>query len=56
MLNKKKIKHVNFTNLILEKKIQFNNKIYRKFDPGSHLKEKYHVNIFLKTILNNIEK
>jgi len=56
VLNKKKIKHVNFTNLILEKKIQFNNKIYRKFDPGSHLKEKYHVNIFLKTILNNIEK
>ena len=54
--NKKKIYHLDFSKLFLEKKIQFNQNMYLDNDPGSHLKEKFHTEIFLEKIINEIKK
>ena len=56
ILNKKKIEHINFTKLMLEKKIKLNPDIYEVHDPGSHLKEEYLSKIFLEKIIQVIQK
>ena len=50
--NKKKIYHLNFSKLILDKKINLKSNVFRKNDPASHLKEEYHATIFTQEIIN----
>ena len=56
ILNYEKIEHLNFTKLILENKISVDQNIYEDNDPGSHLKEKYQSEIFLKNIFKKIQE
>ena len=56
VLNKKKIEHINFTKLMLEKKIKYNPDIYAVNDPGSHLKEEYQSKFLLEKIIQAIQK
>ncbi len=53
--NKEKIKHINFSELHQNNKINIDNKFFEINDPASHLKEEYHTNFFLEKILKNIE-
>ena len=50
--NNKKIHHLNFSQLISDGKINLEDYIFQKNDPGSHLKNKYHANIFTQEIIN----
>ena len=50
--NKKKIYHLNFSKLILDKKINLKSNVFSKNDPASHLKEEYHATIFTQEIIN----
>ena len=50
--NKKKIYHLNFSKLILDKKINLKSNVFKKNDPASHLKEEYHATIFTQEIIN----
>ena len=50
--NKKKINHLNFSKLIFDGKVNFENNPFMENDPGSHLKENYHANIFTLKIIN----
>ena len=50
--NKKKIYHLNFSKLILDKKINLKSNVFIKNDLGSHLKEEYHATIFTQEIIN----
>tara|TARA_Y100000590_G_scaffold50663_1_gene53384 strand:- start:40 stop:1194 length:1155 start_codon:yes stop_codon:yes gene_type:complete len=54
--NEKKIIHLNFTNLINNKKIILKKNMYIKGDPTSHLNEKFHAEIFTKTIINQLKE
>jgi len=56
ILNKKKIEHINFTKLMLEKKIKYNPDIYLVNDPASHLKEEYQSKLLLEKIIQEIKK
>ena len=56
ILNKKKIEHINFTKLMLEKKIKYNPDIYLVNDPSSHLKEEYQSKLLLEKIIQEIKK
>ena len=55
ILNKKKIEHINFTKLMLEKKIKYNPDIYLVNDPASHLKEEYQSKLLLEKIIQEIK-
>ena len=48
--------HLNFSNLFENGKIKFNHNFYRVDDPASHLIERYHTEIFLKTIIEFIDQ
>lgn len=50
--NKNKVQHLNFSKLILSRKIKVNKEIYQKNDPGSHLYIKYHSRIFVQKIVD----
>jgi hypothetical protein len=56
ILNSKKIEHINFTKLMLEKKIKYNPDIYLVNDPASHLKEEYQSKLLLEKIIQEIKK
>ena len=56
ILNKQKIEHINFTKLMLEKKIKYNPDIYLVNDPASHLKEEYQSKLLLEKIIQEIKK
>ena len=49
---KKKIHHLNFSQLISEGKISLEKYVFQKNDPGSHLKTKYHASIFVQKIID----
>ena len=53
-LEKDKFIHLNFTQLIYEKKVNIEKKDYKTNDPASHLKPEYYSNIFLKQIMQQI--
>ena len=50
--NEKKIYHLNFSKLIFDGKIELKNNEFSETDIASHLKEKYHANIFTQQIIN----
>tara|TARA_B110000881_G_C18540189_1_gene498107 strand:+ start:149 stop:1324 length:1176 start_codon:yes stop_codon:yes gene_type:complete len=50
--NEKKIYHLNFSKLILDKRINIKNSIFHKMDKTSHLKEESHATIFTQEIIN----
>ena len=50
--NKKKIYHLNFSKLILDKKINLKSNVFKKNDPFSHLNEESHATIFTQEIIN----
>ena len=54
--DEKKIKHLNFTNLVLNGKIKIEKDFFVKNDPASHLTEEAHANIFTKNIINVLKK
>ena len=53
--NNNNIKHINFSELFFNKEIKLDEKSFIKNDPGSHLKEEYHANIFVKEIINELK-
>jgi len=54
--DKKKIKHLNFTKLIKEKKIFLKKEDYFKNDPVSHLSSKFYRDTFVKDVIKYIFK
>tara|TARA_Y100000590_G_scaffold453325_1_gene598172 strand:+ start:14923 stop:16098 length:1176 start_codon:yes stop_codon:yes gene_type:complete len=54
--DEKKIKHLNFTNLVSEGEIKIEKSFFVKGDAASHLTEEAHANIFTKNIINIIKK
>ena len=50
--NEKEIYHLNFSKLIFDGKIELKNNEFSETDIASHLKEKYHANIFTQKIIN----
>ena len=53
--NKKNVYHLNFSELINDKKITLKKNDFKENDPASHLNGKYHADIFVKNIINYIE-
>ena len=53
--NNKNIYHLNFSKLITNGKIFLKSNMFKKNDPGSHLENKYHANIFVKQIINLLD-
>ena len=49
-----KVFHLNFTELIKNKKILIDNKTYYQNDPASHLADEFYSDVFIKKIMNNI--
>ena len=54
--NKTKTYHLNFTEMIIDKKIKISKDSYKTNDPSSHLSSKYYRDFFLKTIVKFISK
>ena len=52
--NKKKIIHLNFTNLISSENYPLKKEDYKKKDPSSHLNEDYYHNFFIEKIMNYV--
>tara|TARA_Y100000590_G_scaffold263992_1_gene296559 strand:- start:1263 stop:2438 length:1176 start_codon:yes stop_codon:yes gene_type:complete len=52
--NKKKVKHLNFTNLVNYENFPLEIENYQKNDPSSHLNEDYYNNFFIKKILDYV--
>jgi len=50
--NNKNIYHLNFSKLIANGKISLSKSMFKENDPGSHLRDKYHANIFVNGIIN----
>ena len=50
--NEEKVYHLNFTRLISDGEIHFENFPFKIGDPGSHLNDEYHANLFMQKIIN----
>jgi len=53
--DKNKIYHLNFSELISDGKISLNVNSYLENDPGSHLNNNFHANIFTKKIIEKLK-
>ena len=51
---KKKIHHLNFSQLISQGKINLEKYVFQENDPGSHLKTQYHASIFVQKIIDQL--
>ena len=54
--DKNKLYHLNFTKLIFSGKVNLDKNDFQENDPGSHVKEEYHANIFTQEIIKALEK
>ena len=53
--NYKGIKHLNFTKLFADSKIDIKESYYMKNDPGSHLNADFHASLFVREIINQLK-